>query len=102
MKTVNHLILVTAGLFVMSSCTKTPSACYSADKGKAAKVNEEVQFDASCSQDATTYTWDFGDGGTDSGLNVKHKYLNTGVYTVTLKASNKKKSETMTETITIS
>lgn len=93
-------ILATTVFFVMG-CTKTPSVCFTVDKGKSAKVNEEVQFEGSCSQNATTYTWDFGDGSSAVGVSVKHKYQFIGYYTVSLKASNKKKSATLTETISI-
>jgi PKD repeat protein/subtilisin family serine protease len=40
-----------------------------------------------------TYTWDFGDGGTDSGANVSHVYAAAGIYTVTLTAANACPSE---------
>ncbi len=33
---------------------------------------------------ATTWAWDFGDGGTSNGQNPTHTYQNPGVYTVTL------------------
>jgi PKD repeat protein len=37
----------------------------------------------------TTYSWDFGDGSPSAtGANVMHNYSNTGMYTVTLTASN--------------
>lgn len=88
-------------IFFISSCTKTPSACFSADKGQAAKVNEEVQFDASCSTNATSYTWDFGDGASTSGNPVKHKYATPGTYAVKLTATNKKKTGTATQNLVI-
>ena len=70
------------GLFLFTSCKKTPVPCFSSDKGGVAKVNEEVQFDASCSKNVSTYTWDFGDGTSMSGNPVKHKYSTQGVYIV--------------------
>ena len=95
------LITIFGAAILMSSCTKTPEACFSVDKGKTAKVNEEIQYDASCSKDADTYSWDFGDGTTASGSPAKHKYPNTGTYTVVLTAHHSSKSATNSQEITI-
>jgi len=52
--------------------------------------DQVVTFDASASSDTAsdlpllTYTWDFGDGNTATGLTVSHIYLNPGIYDVTL------------------
>jgi PKD repeat protein len=50
--------------------------------------NVEISFDASNSSDAdgmiTSYTWDFGDGSSDSGVQVTHTYSTTGDFNVTL------------------
>ncbi|MCS6937291.1 MAG: PKD domain-containing protein [Candidatus Bipolaricaulota bacterium] len=52
------------------------------------KVNEEVTFDASASQDPdgqiVSYDWDFGDGSTAQGKIVKHTYKKDGIYKVKL------------------
>jgi len=40
------------------------------------------------STDATSYSWDFGDGASSSGFGVSHSYTDTGYYTVTLTAQN--------------
>ena len=85
----------------ISSCSKTPEACFTTDKGKTAKVNEEIQFNASCSKDADTYNWDFGDGSTGVGSSTKHKYPTVGTYVVKLTASNKSKSATSSQDLTI-
>jgi PKD repeat protein len=37
---------------------------------------------------AVTYTWDFGDGGTSTIQNPGHVYVNSGIYTVKLIATN--------------
>ena len=88
-------------LILFTSCKKTPTPCFSVDKGNAAKVNEEVQFDASCSKNAATYTWNFGDGTSASGNPVKHKYSNQGVYNVVLTEKNGKKTALLTQNVTI-
>ncbi len=51
--TVTTALLLTT-LFICS-CTKKPSSCLTIDKGKTVKVNEEVQFDGSCSTNETSY-----------------------------------------------
>lgn len=47
-----------------------------------------VSFDGSGSsdpdEDALTYSWDFGDGATGTGVNPNHAYTAGGTYTVTL------------------
>jgi hypothetical protein len=47
--------------------------------------NNELTFDASSSQgDIVEYLWDFGDGATDRGIIVTHKYTIPGHYIVSL------------------
>jgi|GEM_PF-4636878 len=51
-------------------------------------VDTPVEFDAGLSYDPdgtiTSYSWDFGDGETGSGVVVTHSYGSVGVYTVVL------------------
>jgi PKD repeat protein len=56
-----------------------------------AMLQQSVAFDASASTDegqvcgtACTYSWDFGDGGTASGITVSHSFVVAGSQTVTL------------------
>ncbi len=87
MKKTVFSIFITA--LLTASCSTDPTACFTINKGKDVKLNEEVQFNASCSEDADTYNWNFGDGATASGVEVKHKYTTEGTYEVTLTALNK-------------
>lgn len=52
------------------------------------KVGEKVNFNASGSSDPdgsiVSFQWDFGDGRSDSGETVTHKYKNVGTFTVVL------------------
>lgn len=93
--------LVLSTIVFISSCAKTPEACFITDKGKTAKVNEEIQFSTTCSKDADTYSWDFGDGVTASGSPTKHKYPTAASYTVKLTVSNKSKSANTSQILTI-
>jgi len=51
-------------------------------------TGEVVDFNASASYDPdgiiVSYSWDFGDGTTDSEATVSHSYVEDGLYTVTL------------------
>jgi PKD repeat protein len=100
-KSIINLIAI-FGLTILASCTKTPQACFVTDKGSASThVNEEIQFDATCSKDADSYDWEFGDGTTQTGVTTKHKYTTAGNYTVTLTAHHSSKSASSSQTVTI-
>lgn len=53
-----------------------------------AKGDETVHFDASystgASAEGTTYTWDFGDGTTATGITATHTYVGGGTYNAVL------------------
>ena len=53
------------------------------------------------SQNAVSYSWTFGDGGTSNQANPTHTYATDGVYTVVLTASNPCGTSTATQTVTI-
>gem|GEM_PF-3469840 len=62
-----------------------------------------VQFTDQSTNNPTTWSWNFGDGGTSTAQNPSHTYTGAGVYTVTLTASNTAGSddETKTDYITV-
>ena len=86
----------------LMSCSKTPTACFTVDKGSGSThVNEEIQYNALCSTEADSYAWNYGDGSSDSGPQVKHKYRTAGSYTVQLTAKNSSKEASSTQTVVI-
>ena len=65
----------------------------------------EYRFDGSRSSDPDndqlTYSWDFGDGGTGSGVNTTHVYASAGSYRVTLTVSDGKEQATSSGSATV-
>ena len=53
------------------------------------------------STNATSYTWEFGDGQNSTQMSPTHTYVNDGTYTVTLTAINACGSNTTTQTVAI-
>lgn len=102
MKKIFLKILTLSTIVIIGACSKTPESCFTIDKDKGnVKVNEEVHFSPTCSKEADSYKWDFGDGSTTGDASPKHKYPNTGSYIVKLTASNKSNSAESTQTIIV-
>lgn len=53
------------------------------------------------STNAATYEWDFGNGQTSNLSNPTTIYSNDGVYTITLKVTNKDGTDKITKTVTV-
>ena len=51
-------------------------------------INDSVQFSFTATQPAKFYTWEFGDGTSSNLAAPKHKYTQTGTYTIKLKITN--------------
>lgn len=84
------LCLAASALFVLIPGADAAESDYDEDLG--AFYGYELRLIYSGSG-ATSVTWDFGDGSeTAEGLNVTHRYEETGVYIVTQTAANEKGS----------
>lgn len=97
-------------IFTLNACKKEnssidasgskPFAEFTFIVGKAPQ--ESVVSFTNYSQDAKTFTWDFGDGTTSTESNPKHFYQNAGSYTVKLTAINSVGTETIEKTVVVS
>ncbi|MEI6817176.1 MAG: PKD domain-containing protein [Bacteroidota bacterium] len=99
---INTTIGLVVALFIITSCTKTPTAC--CDVPSTGTKGQAISFNSSCSTDASTYEWDFGDGSTKSTeANPSHTYATAGTFTVSLMAmsSDGKKMNSTTKSIKI-
>ncbi len=99
-QSISAVVVVVA--VITTSCSKTPTACFTADKVTVA-VNEVVTLDASCSTSAHHYEWTFGDGAKAADAKTTHIYTTAGTYTVTLTglSMNMKKTNQLTKVITV-
>jgi len=92
------IIVVIAAVAIMmykpSSTTSTtttgsaPTAVSVSASTQLATAGSEITFTATVTGNATSVTWNFGDGSTATGLTVNHAYQNPGSYLVEVNASN--------------
>ena len=61
----------------------------------------DIQFFSTLSTNAVSFTWNFGDGGSDNAPNPIYTYNGPGVFTVMLIASNGGCTDTVYTTITV-
>ncbi len=75
----------------------TPVAAFSAN-ATAGTAPLDVQFTDASANAPTSWSWDFGDGGSSTLQNPVHSYASAGTYTVTLTATNAGGSNDVTKT----
>lgn len=85
------------GLF-MTSCSDEETLPKASFTSEATELT--VAF-TSTSTDATSYSWDFGDGNSSTDENASNTYAAAGTYTVKLTATNDDGSDTAEEEITV-
>ena len=77
-----------AVLYDPSAVPANQSPIANAGADKSGRVNRWISFDGGGSSDPdgsiVSYNWNFGDGGTASGVRVNHRFVQAGTYTVTL------------------
>jgi hypothetical protein len=95
------LAVVITSLSLIESCSKTPAitACISAAPSSAS-IGATLPFQ-SCTPNATSFTWNFGDGSSTTGDSVTHVYTAAGTYKGTLTVSNGSASAAQSFTVTI-
>jgi outer membrane protein OmpA-like peptidoglycan-associated protein len=84
------LLLVVGGLF-LAGCGATAPVVESVSGPDTLETDETGTFEASIQNDADeplTYTWDFGDGSSGSGLLTTHSYNSPGQYAIRFEAGN--------------
>lgn len=87
------------GFFSTFSYNQTPTALFGV--GNTVACGGLVQFYDSTANAPSSWTWDFGDGGTSTLQSPVHQYASSGSYTVTLTAANFNGSATYTLPVTV-
>ena len=83
----------------VSVVEKPPVADFSVDKSTV-DVGEAVVFNNN-SENANSFLWDFGDNNTSTEFSPTHIYQKKGIYTVSLIATGKGGSQSVTKEITV-
>ncbi len=94
--------LAVLGLSILAgvAAVTAPAASFTASTPNPA-VNSTVQFTDTSTGGATSWLWDFGDGGTSTAQNPTHTYSAQGPFTVRLTASNASGPATATVSMTV-
>ena len=98
------VLFLIGGLF-LSGCGTTAPVVQSVNGPDTLETDESGTFEATINQEEAgtplTYTWNFGDGSTASGLLADHTYSSTGQYSVRFEASNEGGSDTDTISVMV-
>lgn len=86
--------------FIIISCKNLPEPGFSYTPTDNPEAGETIQF-TNESDNATSYGWDFGDGGASAQENPSYIYNGAGIYGVKLSAFNKDGEESIIESVTI-
>lgn len=92
MKNIPYLLTILTFFWSLAtSCSKPTEACFTYSP-KTITTNTNVSFNASCSYNASYFTWNFGDNTPDTtttSLTITHKFSLTGPFNVTIIAKRK-------------
>ncbi|MBE9511327.1 MAG: PKD domain-containing protein [Bacteroidetes bacterium] len=100
MKKTNYLISFTMVILlalVLSSCEKTPEPTA---QFSFAVIDLEVTF-TNESDDATSYSWNFGDGNTSTETSPVHTYADYGLYSISMTATGEGGDATVTKDVEV-
>lgn len=102
MKTRTKVVTFISLVVTFTNCTKKPIACVD-NASKSGTAGVAISFDASCSENASQYHWEFGDGATGHAAAASHVYNNSGTYTakIRVESENGKKEDEKTVTVTV-
>lgn len=84
-----------------TTCHQTPPAAPVAMFTAASLAGNNVQFIDQSTGNPTSWSWDFGDGGTSTARNPQHNYAAPGNYSVSLTVSNAGGSDVEVKVITV-
>lgn len=102
------IVALTLVIFIsMPGCTKRdntlPTASFTYTSTKSLPATAHFVNLSTGVVTGTTFSWDFGDGGTSTAINPDHLYLNQGTYTVTLtQTAPAGPPETVTQALVVS
>lgn len=75
-------------------------ACFDYSPQDNLKIGDEIVF-TNCSENATTFGWDFGNGDISTEENPTHSYESAGDYTVKMIAANENSADTISKTLSV-
>jgi outer membrane protein OmpA-like peptidoglycan-associated protein len=98
-------LLVLGGLF-LAGCGATAPVVNSINTPDTLETGESGTFEATIqnqedADEPLTYTWNYGDGSTGSGLLTNHSFSSTGQYTVEFRASNEGGADSASASVTV-
>ncbi len=85
---------------VSTPVSNIPDASFNANVTEGS-VSLPVMFNDTSSNSPTSWSWDFGDGGSSTDQHPIHTYTSTGEFNVTLTATNGDGSDEATKTISV-
>jgi len=99
------LSLITCILMLLTSCKKeenpnAPMACF--EISDVIEAGVAATFNSSCSENAVSFSWTFGDGGVSIEANPDYTFSQEGTYDVTLSVADALgDSDDVTQTVTV-
>lgn len=82
------------------STTPDAQACFDFSPQENLKVGDEITF-TNCSENATSFAWDFGDGHISTEENPTRSYEKAGSFTVKLVATNASSADTASKIVSV-